>query len=101
MLLWGWLPPTLVMVPGFITVRFTGPAYMLLALPRKLPMGLALVFTTADCTCTRCVWVGSCAWATVTDVLPAASPRSCAPLKWMGTRPRRLGSANVVWPLPP
>ena len=37
----------------------------------------------------------------VTDSAPAASPRLWLPPKWIGTRPFRLGSANVVTPLPP
>src|SRR3954469_24892896 len=48
-----------------------------------------------------CVWVGSCWMFTVTEVLPAASPSVCPLPMWVGTRPRRLGRAKVVWPLPP
>src|ERR1043166_4945107 len=37
----------------------------------------------------------------VTDVLPAFSPSVWPFPMWIGTCPRRFGSWNVVWPLPP
>src|ERR1051325_9233135 len=107
MLLCGWLPPTLVTACGLITaLGWLVHHCCFPVLAQLLPVGTPsvafwLALTTAMLLFRKCVWVGSVCMFIVTAVEPAASPNVCPLPIWIGTWPRKLGSAKLVCPLPP
>src|SRR5919202_5314410 len=95
-------PPTEAIVPGVMGCAGLGDAYALrltFASSSSCGMFVVAALCVPDATC-ECV--GSSFTVTVWLLSPPRWPSVMLALpQCIGTRPRRSGSANVVWPLPP